>query len=163
VIAMTHDTAVGRSRDTASGADAAARVIVVAVDGSPSSWDAFAWAAGAAARGNRKLVVVHVMPLTEPAAAFGVPFDYSGVEAARQEISAELKDEAVRGAGEVGVPISFVTEHGEVTHAITEVARAVHAELVVVGRSAKVLHRLAGSLSHRLTCRNDAPVVVVVP
>jgi hypothetical protein len=26
-----------------------------------------------------------------------------------------------------------------------------------------MLHRLAGSLSHRLTCRDDAPVVVVVP
>ena len=30
-------------------------------------------------------------------------------------------------------------------------------------RVRKVLHRLAGSLSHRLTSRNDAPVVVVVP
>jgi nucleotide-binding universal stress UspA family protein len=146
-----------------SRTDAAARVIVVAVDGSPTSWDAFAWAAGVAARGNAKLVAVHVMPLTEPAAAFGVPFDYAGVETARQEVAAELKDEAVRRAGEVGVPVRFVTEYGDVTHAVTEVARTVHAELVVVGRSAKMLHRFAGSLSHRLTCRNDAPVVVVVP
>jgi nucleotide-binding universal stress UspA family protein len=160
---MTQDTEFGRSRDAASRTDAAARVIVVAVDGSPTSWDAFAWAAGVAARGNANLVAVHVMPLTEPAAAFGVPFDYAGVETARQEVAAELKDEAVRRAGEVGVPVSFVIEYGDVTHAVTEVARSVHAELVVVGRSAKMLHRFAGSLSHRLTCRNDAPVVVVVP
>jgi nucleotide-binding universal stress UspA family protein len=160
---MTQDPALRRSRDAASGTDSAARVIVVAVDGSPTSWDAFAWAAGVAARGNGKLVAVHVLPLTEPSAAFGVPFDYAVVETARREIAAELKDEAERRAGEVGVPVSFVTEHGEITHAVTEVARALHAEFVVVGRSAKMLHRFAGSLSHRLTCRNDAPIVVVVP
>jgi hypothetical protein len=39
----------------------------------------------------------------------------------------------------------------------------VQANLVVVGRSAKTMHHLAGSLSHRLTCRKDAPVVVIVP
>ena len=77
----------------------------------------------------------------------------------RQEIATELKHEAERCAREVGVPVRFVTEHGEVAHA----ARALHADLIVVGRSAKTLHRLAGSLSHRLTCRSDAPVVVVVP
>jgi len=49
------------------------------------------------------------------------------------------------------------------THVLTEIARNVHAELVVVGRSTKALHRLAGSLSHRLTSRKNAPVVVVVP
>jgi nucleotide-binding universal stress UspA family protein len=160
---MAHDTSAAPGQGSGSGAGNAPRVIVVGLDGSPTSWDAFAWAAGVAARGKARLVAVHVMPMTEPAAAFGVPFDYAGIEAARVEIAADMKDEAQRRAREVGVPVSFVTEHGEVTDAITDVARAVHAELVVVGRSAKVLHRLAGSLSHRLTCRSDAPVVVVVP
>jgi hypothetical protein len=32
-----------------------------------------------------------------------------------------------------------------------------------VGRSAKMLHHLAGSLGRRLVARKDAPVVVVVP
>lgn len=160
---MAQDTSPIPERDTNTAVNNAPRVIVVGLDGSPTSWDAFAWAAGAAARGNRQLVAVHVMPLTEPAAAFCVPFDYSGVETARQEIATELKDEAQQRACEVGVPVTFVAERGEVTHAVTEVARALHADLVVVGRSAKTLHRLAGSLSHRLTCRHDAPVVVVVP
>jgi nucleotide-binding universal stress UspA family protein len=162
-MAMTQDTSAGPERNTDTGVNNGPRVIVVGLDGSPTSWDAFAWAAGVAARGNCQLVAVHVMPLTEPAAVFGVPFDYPGVETARQGIAADLKDEAEWRAREVGVPVSFVTERGEVTHAVSEVARALHAELVVVGRSAKMLHRLAGSLSHRLTCRNDAPVVVVVP
>jgi hypothetical protein len=38
-----------------------------------------------------------------------------------------------------------------------------HADLVVVGRSAKMQHRRAGSLGRRLVGRKDAPVVVVVP
>jgi nucleotide-binding universal stress UspA family protein len=160
---MAQDPSVVPQRNAHTSANNAPRVIVVGLDGSPTSWDAFAWAAGVAVRGNCQLVAVHVMPMTEPAAAFGVPLDYSRVITTRQEIATELKDEAERRAREVGVPISFVTDYGEVTHAVTEVARVLHAELVVVGRSAKRLHRLGGSLSHRLTCRNDAPVVVVVP
>jgi nucleotide-binding universal stress UspA family protein len=163
VIAMGPDTSATPERDTDTAVNDGARVIIVGLDGSPTSWDAFAWAAGAAARGYGQLVAVHVMPLTESAAGFDVPFDYAGMQTARQAIAAELKDEAQRCAREVGVPITFVAEHGEVTRAISEVARALHADLVVVGRSAKTLHRLAGSLSHRLTCRHDAPVVVVVP
>jgi hypothetical protein len=37
------------------------------------------------------------------------------------------------------------------------------ADLIVVGRSAKMLHHLAGSLGRRLVSRRDAPVIVVVP
>jgi len=43
------------------------------------------------------------------------------------------------------------------------VVRATYADLVVVGRSAKMRHHLAGSLGRRLVGRKDAPVVVVVP
>lgn len=160
---MTQDTEAGRLHRGVDGGNTAAPVIVVGLDGSPSSWDAFSWAAGEAARINGKVVAVYVLPLTEAAAALNVPYDYAGVEKARQEIADELKGEASQRADELGVELSFVTEHGDITHALTDVARVLRANLVVVGRSAKVLHRLAGSLSHRLTSRNDAPVVVVVP
>jgi hypothetical protein len=86
-----------------------------------------------------------------------------GLEQARQEVADELKREAAHRAHELGVALSFVTEYGDATHALADVPSGLHANLVVVGRSAKVLHHLAGSLSHRLTCRKDAPVVVVVP
>ncbi|MDQ1541049.1 MAG: hypothetical protein QOH29_1775 [Actinomycetota bacterium] len=165
---MTHDT---RDTDDTSAARRppvqdrhdVAPVIVVGLDGSPSSWDAVCWAAGEAARINGKVVVVYVTPLTGSAAAFGVPYDYAGVEQARQEIAEELRREVARHAYELGVELSFVTEHGDVTHVLTDVASRMHANLIVVGRSAKVLHHLAGSLSHRLVSRNNAPVVVVVP
>jgi nucleotide-binding universal stress UspA family protein len=139
------------------------QVIVVGVDGSPTSWDAFCWAAGAAARSNSTLVAVYVEPLAEPAAGFGVPLDYASVEATRQEIAEELRTEAERMAAGLGVHVSFMVERGDKTRAVAAVAKQLSADLVVVGRSAKALHHIAGSLSHRLTSRHDAPVVVVVP
>jgi nucleotide-binding universal stress UspA family protein len=138
-------------------------VIVVGLDGSPSSWNAFSWAAGEAVRRNSSIVAVYVIPLADAAGAFAVPFDYSGLERANQDVSDELNHEAAQRADELGVALSFVTGHGDATTALTDVAHDLHANLIVVGRSAKVLHHLAGSLSHRLTCRKDAPVVVVVP
>jgi nucleotide-binding universal stress UspA family protein len=66
-------------------------------------------------------------------------------------------------AHELGVQLSFLVERGDVTRAVAKVARRLSADLVVVGRSAKLRHQIAGSFSHRLTSRNDAPVVVVVP
>jgi hypothetical protein len=47
--------------------------------------------------------------------------------------------------------------------ALTSVARSAAADLVVVGRSVKMLHRLAGSVGRRLASCPDAPVTVGVP
>jgi len=160
---MAQDTSATPERDTDIAVKKAARVILVGLDGSRTSWDAFAWAAGAAARGNGRLVAVHVMPFTEPGAVFCVPFDYASMRTTRQAIADDLNDEAQRRAREVGVSVTFLAEQGEVTEVVTEVARALHADLVVVGRSTKLLHRIVGSLSQRLIRRKDTPVVVVVP
>jgi nucleotide-binding universal stress UspA family protein len=162
-MAMAQDIEAGRQPYAPDRNDGAPPVIVVGLDGSPSSWDAFSWAAGEAARSNGKVVAVNVTPFTEAAAGFGVPFDYAGIEQARREIADELQHEAAHRAKELGVALSFVSEHGDAAHALTDVACRLHANYVVVGRSEKVLHHLAGSLSHRLTSRNNAPVVVVVP
>ena len=58
--------------------DATAPAIVVGLDGSPTSWDAFSWAAGEAVRANGRLVAVYVTPAIEPVAAVtvGVPLDW---------------------------------------------------------------------------------------
>ena len=159
---MTQDAAVERTPNPTGPADPAP-VIVAGVDGSPTSWDAFSWAAGAAIRSQGKLIVVYVMPFTDPAAVYGAPYDYVGAENFREEVAGELKDEAERRAREIGISISFVSDYGDATQTLTDIARTVHATVLVVGRSAKMWHHLAGSLSHRITCRKDAPVVVVVP
>ena len=158
---MAQDIEAGRRPDAWDRNDTAAPV--VGLDGSPSSWDAFSWAAGEASRTGGKVVAVNVAPFTEMASAFGVPFDYAGVEQARREVADDLKHQAAQRASELGVELSFVCEYGDAAHALKDIACRVHADLVVVGRSQKVLHHLAGSLSHRLTSRNNAPVVVVVP
>ena len=155
---MTHDGSAAAERDNDTESSHR-RVIVVGVDGSPTSWDAFAWAAGAAARGDSRLVAVHVVQLGDPVAAFV----HTGIEATRQEIAEELQAEAERIALELGVQVSFVVERGDITRAVSNVAKEQQADFVVVGRSATPLHQIAGSLSHRLTRRHDAPVVVVVP
>lgn len=160
---MSANTEAERRPHVADRDQIAPPVIVVGLDGSDSSWDAFCWAVGEAVRIKGTVVAVYVTPLTEAAAAFGVPLDYAGIEQAREESAAELSADATRRAHEAGVALNFVTVHGDVTHALTDVAREMNASLLVVGRSAKILHRLAGSLSHRLTSRSDAPVVVVVP
>jgi nucleotide-binding universal stress UspA family protein len=159
---MTQDTAAERTPNPASPADPAP-IIVAGVDGSPTSWDAFSWAAGLALRSNGQLIVVYAMPFTDPAAIYGAPYDYVDAGNVREAVAGELKNEAERRARDIGISISFVSEYGDATQALTDTARNVHANLVVVGRSAKKWHHLAGSLSHRLTCRKDAPVVVVVP
>ena len=94
---MTHARAALPMPDSSDPpVGATAPVIVVGLDGSPTSWDAFSWAAGAAVRANGRLLAVYV-------------------------------------------------------------------NLMVVGRSAKMRHHVAGSLGRRLVGRKDAPVVVVVP
>jgi len=160
---VTHDPSAAAERDTTTGTSCPPRVIVVAVDGSPTSWDAFAWAAGAALRAKSRLVAVHVEPLVEAAATFGAAVDYAAIEMTRRQITRGLQSQVERAAKELGVQVTFLVEPGDVTRTVTSIAKELNADLVVVGRSAKPLHQIAGSLSHRLTCRHDAPVVVVVP
>ena len=78
-------------------------------------------------------------------------------------MAAQLKDEAQQRAEELGVPVRFVLETGEAVHALTDVAHSTHADLIVVGKSAKMLHHFARSLGRRLVSRHDTPVTVVVP
>ncbi len=140
-------------------------VLVVGVDGSGPSWDAFAWAAGEARRCSGRLVAVFVTPLVEPEAALSIsaPYNYSDALDARDQIAEEMSDEVARRAHELGIEVSFVREKGDRAHVLTEVARSEHADLIAVGRSTKMLHRLAGSVSHRLVRDRRLPVTVVVP
>ena len=75
----------------------------------------------------------------------------------------ELAVEVAGRADTLGVEVTFVRGMGDAPRVITEVARAEQADLMVVGRSAKMLHRLAGSVSGRLVLKHDSPVIVVVP
>jgi nucleotide-binding universal stress UspA family protein len=138
-------------------------VIVVGLDGSPTSWDAFSWAAGQAVGCDGQIIAVYAVPPTTVGAAVGAPIDYAALKQVREEVAAQLEDEAQQRAGELGVSVRFVLETGQAMHALTDVAHSTHADLIVVGKSAKILHHFARSLGRRLVARNDTPVTVVVP
>jgi nucleotide-binding universal stress UspA family protein len=161
---MSQDSTVSRSEGSSvRAAGGTAPVIVVGLDGSTTSWDAFFWAAGEAIRSHGSLIAVYVTPMVESLAVYGGPYGCAAVEQAREEVAGQLKDEAEHRATELGLPLRFVWERGDTAPAISRVARCLGADLIVVGRSAKMVHHLAGSLGRRLVSRHDAPVIVVVP
>ena len=124
-----------------------------------------AWAAGEARRGNGRIVAVFVTSLIEPEEALGstAPLGYAAAADARDQMAEELAAELARRADALDVEVRFVRGRGDAVHVLTEVAQSEHADLMVVGRSAKVLHRLAGSVSRRLVLNRESPVIVVVP
>jgi nucleotide-binding universal stress UspA family protein len=158
-------TAEGRAGDKAAADDAGRPMLVVGVDGSAPSWDAFAWAIGEARRGNGRIAAVFVTPLIEPEEALGStgPLGYAAATDARDQVAEELAAEVGRRAAMHGVEVRFIRGIGDPAHVLAEVAHSEHADLMIVGRSAKILHRLAGSVSRRLVLNRKSPVIVVVP
>jgi nucleotide-binding universal stress UspA family protein len=142
-------------------------VLVVGMDDSPPSWDAFSWAAGEAQRRNGRIVAVFATPLGAPnvaaAVAVAAPMDYAAVAESEDQIAEQLRSQVEQRADELGVEVSFMREYGDPAQALRQVAGTVHADLIVVGRSAKRLHHFAGSLSRRLVLNHKLPVIVVVP
>ena len=161
----TASVAHGRAGDNASADDIGRPMLVVGVDGSAPSWDALAWAAGEARRGNGRIVAVFATALIEPEEALGstAPLGYAAAADARDQMAGELAAEVERRADSLGVEVRFIRGTGDAVYVLSEVAHSEHADLVVVGRSAKMLHRLAGSVSRRLVLNRDSPVIVVVP
>ena len=155
----------GKANDKVWADDVGRPTLVVGVDGTAPSWDAFAWAAGEARRGNGRIVAVFVTSIIEPQEALGTtaPLGYAAAADARDQMAEELAAEVARRADALDVEVRFIRGVGDAVHVLTEVAQSEHADLMVVGRSAKVLHRLAGSVSRRLVLNRESPVIVVVP
>ena len=81
-------------------------------------------------------------------------------EPAASELAEQRRRQAERHAADQG---AFAHAHGDPALELLRIAAAHQANQIVVGRSTKARHRLAGSLGRRLICRDRAPVVVVVP
>jgi nucleotide-binding universal stress UspA family protein len=62
-----------------------------------------------------------------------------------------------------GVKVKCVRGMGDTPRVLSDVARSERTDLMVVGRSAKMLYRLVGSVSRRLVLNHESPVIVVVP
>jgi nucleotide-binding universal stress UspA family protein len=152
------------SRDSLSG-HVGGPVIIVGVDGSDPSWDALAWAAGEALRSNGRIVAVLATPPFEPGEVIGstAPLGYAAAAETRDQVAEQLAAEVARRAETLGVEVRFERRVGEAPWVLHQVALSEQADLMVVGRSAKMVHRLAGSVGRRLVLRHDGPVTVVVP
>ena len=137
--------------------------IVVGVDGSPTSLRAAAYAAGLARRQHTKLIAVYAR--TSPATLL-VLADHSGLATnavlqTQDELENQLRAELRRQSEIWGVDARLVVRRGDPFGLLTEVAKETRAEAVVVGSSAGVGHRLAGSLAIRLVKHGHWPVTVV--
>ncbi|MBV1849311.1 universal stress protein [Catellatospora tritici] len=136
------------------------RVIMVGVDGSPTSEHAAAYAAGLARRQRCRLVVVFV---GAPSGLVGTMYADLAVAAAdaNDELADQLRREVRRVAEEMGLPTTFVVRKGDPFTQLRETADHFKADMLVVGTSAQAGHRFLGSVATRLVRLGRWPVVVV--
>jgi nucleotide-binding universal stress UspA family protein len=137
--------------------------IVVGVDGSTSSLRAAAYAVGLARRQRSRLIAVYVRkgpPSILPLAGDTGAAALTAVEA-QDEVEQELRDAFRERLPELGVQATLIVRTGEPFTELIAAARDAQADAVIVGRSAKMLHRIAGSLAVKLVRCGRWPVTVV--
>jgi nucleotide-binding universal stress UspA family protein len=133
--------------------------VIAGYDGSASSRNALAYAAGLSSRLGRPLLVVHVYspgvycaPLTGPVAA--VPRD---AQALQRWLLAELAQ--VTGHTAAGVHVQ--ARRGSPARELAAAAAEFSADALVIGAPARIWHRVAGSVPSRLARHARCPVIVV--
>jgi len=136
------------------------RVILVGVDGSPTSLRAAAYAAGLARRQRSKLVAVFVTESAPPMAGW-VPSAQVVARDAAAEVDAELRRELAPAAERLGIEVDYRTAHGDPVTELSRIADEVLADAVLVGASEQAGHRVIGSVAVRLVRVGRWPVTVV--
>lgn len=139
---------------TGPGGDGGGTVLV-GIDGSDTSLRAAAYAIGLASRQQCALTAVYVSDC------------YAGPAAGALIEAGEQTAENLRGLvsdaiARTGIQGDFICRSGDVYTELARAADEMHADAVIVGQSAKLGHRLAGSVGARLV-RNARWLVVVVP
>jgi nucleotide-binding universal stress UspA family protein len=152
-----------------TSARSASAVVIVGIDGSDTSWDALYWACGETSRLGGRTVAVFVSPTSAATSATAVAsfagpvIAYGTIQQTMIDRAEELGDQIRWYALDHGVDLTFVHTQGDAATELLRIAGCDHADLIVVGRSTKARHHVAGSLGKRLVGRRNAPVVVVVP
>jgi nucleotide-binding universal stress UspA family protein len=132
--------------------------VIAGYDGSASSRNALAYAAGVSQRLGRPLLVVYVCPsgvYCEPLTGqvVGIPRD---VEALERWLLAEL-DQVTDAEVEVHVR----TRRGSPARELAAAAEEFSADALVIGAPKHIWHRIAGSVSGWLARHARCPVIVV--
>ncbi len=137
-------------------------VILAGVDESITAARACAYAAGLARRQGARLVIVYVLPTPFVVGPSPAAVNVVAAEAEVHEaIAAELRAQVEEAARDRGIPITFLTAHGDPYIELTRVANEMRADAIVVGASMKAGHKLIGSLAVRLVRAGKWPVTVV--
>jgi nucleotide-binding universal stress UspA family protein len=145
-----------------------AKRIVVGVDGSPHSAAALEWTARLAREWGAEVVAVYVVnPAPYYAHSFGGPFPLP-VELDpewRADMTAQLSGPWTESLAKAGVPYRTLVRDGRPAAVLGEVAEAVGADLIVVGRHGRgaAAELLLGSVSHELVLHSRRPVLIVSP
>jgi nucleotide-binding universal stress UspA family protein len=136
------------------------RVILVGVDGSPTSLRAAAYAAGLARRQRSRLVAVFV---AEPAAPMAGWLPDAGAVArdAAAQVDAELRRELAPAVERLGIDVDYRHVHGDPVTELSRLADQLPADAVLVGASEQAGHRVIGSVAVRLVRVGRWPVTVV--
>jgi len=138
-------------------------VLVVGVDGSPTSLRAAAYAAGLARRQRTKLIIVYARkhpPGYVSIAGQGALVVKETLDA-QDEVESELREGLRTQAPKWGIDAHLVVRFGDPLTVLSDVAKEVRADAVIVGSSASVGHRIAGSLAIKLVRAGRWPVTVV--
>jgi nucleotide-binding universal stress UspA family protein len=136
------------------------RVILVGVDGSPTSLRAAAYAAGLARRQRSRLVAVYVTEAA-PAMAGWVPDAQVVARDAAAQVDAELQRELGPAAERLGIEVQYRRLQGDPVAELSRIADELLADAVLVGASEQAGHRVIGSVAVRLVRMGRWPVTVV--
>ena len=133
--------------------------VVIGYDGSPSSRNALAYAAGLARRLAQPLLVAYVVP-------FGVycgPMTGQVLCAARErgELDSWLLAELDHVCDADGLEVSVMATRGNAARELAAVAESSSAAALVVGAPGHRMHHLAGSIPAWLARHARCPVIVV--
>lgn len=131
-------------------------LVVVGIDGSDTAWHALAWACGHARRAGCPVLAVYVSTSGYRDRA-GHGADATATDAVARRLRAEINQMA---AG-FGMRVGFVHRHGDPARELVTTAREHGADLLVVGTSSQLLHRVTGSLPGKLARCREMPLVVV--
>ena len=132
--------------------------IVVGLDGSPSSWRAFWFTLGMAARERAFIHVCFVLHL--PAGSPAGPFVQPVPDLVPDDDGGELEPRANEEREAAGVEGKFTCAAGDVAGELEGLAERRHADLLVLGRSPHPALHLGG-VPRRLLTMGRRPVLVV--
>jgi nucleotide-binding universal stress UspA family protein len=136
----------------------ASHPVVAGYDGSASSRNALAYAAGMARRRGRPLLLVYVLP-----GIFCEPLTGQVVGATRdeEELARWLLSDLDQVCDRDGLTIRVVTRRGSPARELAAAADESTADALVVGAPGHVWHHVAGSVPGWLARHAHCPVIVV--